>query len=260
MRVAVITPYYREDLGTLRKCHDSVLQQTYPCTHYFVADGHPQHELSSWNVQHIVLPHSHGDVGNTPRGIGGISALNGGFDAIAYLDADNFYSPDHIESLVACCRQNDCHVAFSGRQIVLSTGELCDFEDIEEVEGKHVDTSCFFITARAAFLLPVWAMMDRKASPLGDRLMLSVIMTRGVSHAWTGRKTLYYVSHYREHFEAMGKPPPADPHTSKGGAYSREENVIRLGFDPFPRPLTARPAWMLPQAQTKVTIHLPSRR
>jgi glycosyltransferase involved in cell wall biosynthesis len=235
MKVAVISPYYREDLETLRKCHTSVLEQTYPCTHFFVADGHPQPELSSWDVQHIILPVSHRDFGNTPRGIGGISALNQGFDAIAYLDADNWYAPDHVESLVACCLENGCKVAFSSRHIVLSTGELFDRFDPDEAAGKHVDTSCFFITAGAAFLVPIWAMMDPKVSPICDRIMLNAVLIHGVSHAWTGRKTLYYVSHWREHFEAMGKPPPPDPHTSAGAVYDAEENFNRLGFYPLPQ-------------------------
>ena len=45
LRVAVITPYYREPLTMLRQCHDSVRTQTYPCTHFLIADGHPQEEI-----------------------------------------------------------------------------------------------------------------------------------------------------------------------------------------------------------------------
>jgi glycosyltransferase involved in cell wall biosynthesis len=232
MRVAVISPYYREDLEILRRCHESVLQQTYACTHFFVADGHPREELSSWDVQHIVLPLSHGDNGNTPRGLGGISALNQGYDAIAYLDADNWYAPDHIQSLVDCCRETNCQVAFSGRHIVLSTGEHCDFIPIDEAEERHADTSCFFITAAAAFLLPMWAMMDQEVSPICDRLMLAAVRTCGFSHAWTRKRTVYYVSHWACDFALMGKPPPADAHTA-AAVYDPDANFTRLGFHPM---------------------------
>ena len=100
LRIAVVTPYYRESLEVLRHCHDSVRQQTYPATHYLVADGYPTPEVSNWPAEHIILSKSHDDNGNTPRGVGSLSAMNQGFDAIAYLDADNWYYSNHIESMV----------------------------------------------------------------------------------------------------------------------------------------------------------------
>jgi hypothetical protein len=106
MRVAVVTPYFREPLDWLRQCHASVRAQTHACTHVMVADGHPQSEVAGWpGLRHIALPTSHGDYGDTPRAIGSIEAIGAGFDAIAYLDADNAYAPDHIESLVELQRR-----------------------------------------------------------------------------------------------------------------------------------------------------------
>ncbi|MDP9413866.1 MAG: hypothetical protein M3Q08_07205 [Pseudomonadota bacterium] len=73
MKVAVVTPYYREPLETLERCHESVRRQPHSCTHFMVADGHPRAEVNSWpDVQHFALPVSHGDYGNTPRSIGGV--------------------------------------------------------------------------------------------------------------------------------------------------------------------------------------------
>ena len=43
MKPAVITPYYRETLETLRRCHDSVQAQTVKTTHILVADGNGKH-------------------------------------------------------------------------------------------------------------------------------------------------------------------------------------------------------------------------
>ncbi|MCW9040229.1 MAG: tetratricopeptide repeat protein, partial [Rhodospirillales bacterium] len=45
VKVAVITPYYGEDLEILKRCHDSVATQTHPCTHFMVADGRPKAEI-----------------------------------------------------------------------------------------------------------------------------------------------------------------------------------------------------------------------
>ncbi len=96
-RVAVITPYCREPSNVLQNCHESVCRQTFPCTHLMVADGLPCAEIAHWEVEHLTLPGPHHDVGNTARGLGALSAMNRGYDAIAFLDADNWYYPDHIE-------------------------------------------------------------------------------------------------------------------------------------------------------------------
>jgi hypothetical protein len=37
LRVTVVTPYYIEALDVLRRCHQSVAQQSYPCRHVMVA-------------------------------------------------------------------------------------------------------------------------------------------------------------------------------------------------------------------------------
>jgi len=42
LTVAVVAPYHSEDLAMLRRCHQSVLAQTYPCRHIMVADGLPR--------------------------------------------------------------------------------------------------------------------------------------------------------------------------------------------------------------------------
>ena len=78
---AVITPYYKESLAVLERCHRSCQEQQgdWPLRHVMVADGHPRPELAGWNVDHIVLPQAHGDNGNTPRCLGAISAINQGY-------------------------------------------------------------------------------------------------------------------------------------------------------------------------------------
>src|SRR5579871_2244121 len=100
LKVAVVTPYYKESPEVLRKCHESVLAQTHKCDHFLVADGHPS-PLFANHPHHIILPHANGDNGNTPRAIGGLLAESQGYDAVAYLDADNWYEPTHIANLVA---------------------------------------------------------------------------------------------------------------------------------------------------------------
>ena len=117
MKTAAITPYFETEDARLQKCHDSVVAQTHPCTQIFIADGAPQDVVSRFDAQHIVLGANHGDYGDTPRAVGSVSAVSQGFDAIAWLDADNWYEPNHIESLIDLHRKQDAAVCTSSRMI-----------------------------------------------------------------------------------------------------------------------------------------------
>ena len=117
MRVAVISPYYETPLDWMRQCHESVLAQTHPCVQILVADGVPVDELDAWNAQHIRLPQHHADYGDTPRAVGSMSAIGQGFEAIAYLDADNWFAPEHIESLVRLHEETGADVCLSSRDL-----------------------------------------------------------------------------------------------------------------------------------------------
>src|SRR5438552_2141705 len=117
LRVATITAYHREPVKILRQCHESVLAQTYPTTHFLVADGAPQEAVDAWEAEHIILPRSHGDFGDTPRVIGTISALNLGYDAITFLDADNWYHRKHVELMAAAHKQTGRNVCLGSRAI-----------------------------------------------------------------------------------------------------------------------------------------------
>ncbi len=66
LKVAVVTAYAREDLALLRRAHDSVLGQTYPCRHLMVADGFPRAEVAQWDAEHRVLETPHRDYGDVP--------------------------------------------------------------------------------------------------------------------------------------------------------------------------------------------------
>ncbi len=236
MKVAVITPYYKEPIETLRRCHDSVAAQTHPCTHFMIADGHAVPDLGDWPVEHIILTRAHGDVGNTPRSIGAISALNRGFDAVAYLDADNWYHPEHIESLVETVRRAGVPMAISDRFVVALDGTVMDIH--EESHPDFADTSCIFHTAQAARMIPMWAMMPPVLGVMGDRVFVAIANLLRIPRARTGRKTLYYESNYWIHYHQAGLPQPPEPRSLDAArvlqALSQTDCMQRLGF-----PLTA---------------------
>ncbi len=79
--------------------------------------------------------------------------------------------------------------------------------------------------------------MDPQFKALGDRFMLHVARTRVPRLGWTGRKTLFYSSHWPHHFRSMGKEPPPDARSidleRANAPYDPAINLARIGFDPL---------------------------
>lgn len=211
-RVAVVTPYYRFETDWLESCCESVRAQTFPCTHILVADGFPSDAVAACGGQHITLPVRHSDWGDTPRAIGSVSAVSQGFDAICYLDIDNWYEPDHIESLVDLARRSGAAVCSSGRRLHRPDGSLLG--DCIEVDGEtFIDTNCFYLTRKAYPVLHTWYLMPPRYHAAGDRVLLEAIKRRKLPRAHSGRPTVAYRTTYVHHFQRFGETPPADAKT-----------------------------------------------
>ena len=207
LRVAVVTPYFEESLELLRRCYESVAAQSYTCLHVMVADGRPRPDLDSWAVDHVVLPRSHGDIGSTPRLIGCYHAIGLGYDAIAFLDADNWYRPDHIQTLVDLHRSTQAAFVSSGRMLCrLDGSEMaeCPFTD----PGRFVDTSCMMFTREAFPVLAQWGLMPDYAHVIGDRVMLHYVRTAALSQAHTAKATVFYRCAKQGIYLRLGEKPP----------------------------------------------------
>lgn len=208
-RVGVVTPYFREDIETLRRCHASVLGQTYPCRHVMVADGWARDEVDAWNVEHVRLPRAHADYGDTPRVAGAARALDLGCDSIAYLDADNTYRPHHVESLVFRQRETGAPVVFSGRTMHFPTGDPLPLVDPDDCVS-HIDTSCLFLAGSATPMCSAWLAYPRPLAVLADRLFVRMLRARGLEFAFTGALTVRYTIHYAAAYLAQKRPVPPD--------------------------------------------------
>ena len=205
----MITPYCREPAAQLAACHESVKGQSVPCTHVMVADGHPRQEVGDWAVEQIILPRAHGDWGNQARGIGALFAVRRGFDAIAFLDADNWYEPGHLASMVEVHLLTGALVCTSGRTLHRPDGSLM-YADVTDSDGKHhVDTNCFFLTRGAFGLLPIWSRMPAELGPIGDRILWQAIVARDLRRAHRSRPTVAYRTLYRCHYDGIGEAAPA---------------------------------------------------
>jgi glycosyltransferase involved in cell wall biosynthesis len=152
-QIAVVTPYFKKSNDVLLQCHDSVMRQTMPCTHILVADGYPREIFNNApEALHVTLPRTNADAGNTPRAIGGIAAESYGFDAVAYLDADNRYEPDHLAKLWDAHRQTGHPLVTCKRQFHDPNGNPMPIVEFAEDANTHVDTRCWLIL-RPAFAL-----------------------------------------------------------------------------------------------------------
>ena len=214
MKVAVVTPYYKEPIEILRKCHESVASQSHVASHIMVADGFPNYEIDNWNVDHIILPQAHNDIGSTPRLIGSFHAIGLGYDVIAFLDADNWYRNDHIESLIKLNENTGALFLSSSRTLCRIDGSImavCNQTDPE----CFIDTNCMMFVRGSFDILNYWVLMPSYAHLIGDRVMLHKVKEAGIKRAHSGLPTIYYraskegvyISHGEEIPEGVMKRP-----------------------------------------------------
>ena len=207
-RIAVITPYYKESLDFLTQCHQSVISQTLNATidHFMIADGFPSCDVSAWKVKHVSLPNGHADNGNTPRGIGSALADAEGYDFVAYLDADNWFHPDHLASLLALHDETKAPVCCSMRTFHHRDGSLLNISEPQDDSLLHVDTSCYMIHSSAFDILSIWCRMPKELSPICDRLFKLAFVNARQPIAYSKQKTVAFRSQYYLHYELAGLP------------------------------------------------------
>lgn len=249
LRVAVITPFHREPDDWLARCIDSVAAQTHPCTHVLVGDGVDRRLPTGERLLHVALPRGVADFGDTPRAVGGLYAAGLGFDAVAYLDADNWYHRSHVETLVSAVARTGAAVATSRREFRhLEDGRYlveCAASDGEQ----FCDTSCLFLTRRAFGLLSVWALMDPAFHVLDDRVMWHHVLRSGLPRVHTGLGTVAYLTTHAGIYKDLGLPAPAGAKRitgvtaalTKWKASGRPDLKVRWGYRP--RPSNPDRAW-----------------
>jgi FkbM family methyltransferase len=223
IKVAVVTPYHREEDSVLRDCLASVKGQTWKqCTHFLVADGVPNPLIANAEVKHIVLPSAHGPGGNLARCIGALTAVAEGFDAVAFLDADNWYRPEHIARMVELHLQTGASVCSSGRSIHRPDGSPMPIDD-QNAEDGFIDTSCLCVFRAGFDLLPLWGMMPVEFGPICDRVMSSAIKTRRVPRAHVPEPTVCFRTQYAGHYKRLGETPPPGAKESESAIRIHEQ-------------------------------------
>ena len=207
-RVAVITPYHGESLAWLEQCHQSVREQTYPCLHVLVADGLPEPTIDTWAADHVVLPRGHADIGSTPRLVGCIHAIGLRVDAVAFLDADNWFYPEHVSRLMAAQERTGAAFLSSSRMLHRLDGTPmapCPLTDPE----RFIDTNCMLFTRDAFSLLHHWVLMPPYAHLIGDRVMLHHVCQSGLQRHHCPEPSVAYRCGKAGLYVQLGEIPPA---------------------------------------------------
>ena len=242
LRVAVVTPYYQEPTAFLAKCIESVRRQSYPCKHILVRDGGSATlPAVSEQALQLNLPAPSRDWGNTPRALGGLLAQAQGVDAVAYLDADNWYARDHIEKMVRAHETSRCPVVACKRQFFTYDEKFMDIYELAEARHHHVDSSCYMIFKAGFAALGAW-IMPKHIAPIADRVFFAKLLSAGQQIHFTDEATVCYRSRAADHYHAAGLPAPHNPKTQSAyeGAIrymkspeGRREIIQLFGFDPI---------------------------
>jgi hypothetical protein len=213
MKIAVVTPYITQDESWLKQCQESVRNQTHPCTHIAVADGHP-HPLfdGAPNTLHVILPGANGDFGNTPRALGAMLADSYGFDAVAFLDDDNWFEPNHLEAMAAAHIATRAPLVACRRIFRHLDGTRLDFVESAEDELQHVDTNCWLI-ARPAFALFASWRLPKIAAFIGDRIFFQNAVRQRYRIAGVRHRTVNYRTKHPGHYLKAGLEIPPGAYT-----------------------------------------------
>lgn len=209
MKVCVITPYFQTNEVWLRAAHDSVRAQTQPAHHILVCDGSEPASVPGFLGTHVVLQRNYKDYGNTPRLIGCYQAAQQDADAIAFLDADNWYYPDHLAGLVRFATENRLEACASARMLHRLDGT--PMLKCPVVNGRgHIDTSCLLVLKPAFRHMIAWTLSGQDTAAMADQLVWKHMLDQGTRLGFLDRPTMAYRTRHATHYTLAGEAPPPE--------------------------------------------------
>jgi len=185
----------------------SVKKQTYKnIEHYVVVDGQERKKdalkiLNKFpDVKNLVLPYATGKDNYNGHRIYGASTflVNGKY--VTFLDEDNYYESDHIQSCIGVCEGKEW--VYSLRRIVDGEKNFICNDDCESLgkwtsvlNDNFVDVGCWFLSKNAALTVaPLWYRRARHPNeqPEVDRIITSTLMQHFDKYECTKKYTLNY--------------------------------------------------------------------
>ena len=202
----------------LHDCLKSVQDQSYPHVEHMVVIDGPEYAKNadsiirdygkSHPIRTIQLPYNTGgDRFHGHRIYGAIPFLCDS-NFVAYLDEDNWFSPDHIGSLVNLIEDRELMWAYSLRNIVAGNGVVITTDDCESLgrwpvwnapsinhpEAHLIDVSCYMVRRHLATRLSwVWNRRTRQPGVNEvDRELCLRLMKTAPDFETTGAYTVFY--------------------------------------------------------------------
>lgn len=209
MKVAVITPFHDPDSPYIGRCLESVRKQTYgDLVHVLVGDGCTADGLPlSQNTYCISLPQRTNNYGDTPRSIGVVYAFSIGVDAVLFLDSDNWYADNHVESMVHKCQSTASDVVTCRRYLSHLDGSSLGV--CRESDGViFCDTNCLLITKNLAEEAGVWWLIPDDLHAIDDRVIWDTLVHATDNISSTGMATVYYRTAFEFHYRMFDRIPP----------------------------------------------------
>jgi glycosyltransferase involved in cell wall biosynthesis len=208
MKICVVTPYFQENIEWLLQAHASVKTQTIEARHILVCDGGVPAQIPDFQGTHVLLARNYRDYGNTPRLIGCYNAIAQDADAIAFLDADNWYYPDHLRSLTAIASSTQLDAVASARMLHRLDGT--PMMKCRTVDGaNYIDTSCLVVFRPAFRHLICWALQGQDvAGRETDQFLWRTMRDAGTRMAFVDRPSVAYRTRHRVHYDQAGEIAP----------------------------------------------------
>ncbi len=158
----------------------------------------------------IILPANTADIGSTPRTIGAAYAWGLGADAVAFLDADCYFAPDHLSRLLQFSNKTGKPVVCSGRWIVNHDATLqAPCAEVVPGSGFHDTNTFLFQRDPLAVQLSYTygCLLTPEEHKVGDRHLSAHAIQAGLL-ACHYHPTVYYRSTHRFHYVNNGWPVP----------------------------------------------------
>ncbi len=208
MKICVVTPYFQENVEWLVQAHASVRSQTIEARHILVCDGSAPAQIPDFLGTHIVLRRNYRDYGNTPRLIGCFNAITQDADAIAFLDADNWYYPDHLRSLSTLAVNTQLEAVASARMLHRLDGT--PMMKCPTVDGQRfIDTSCMIVFRPAFRHLIAWVLEGQDTAAETDQFLWRLLRDSGVRMAFIDRPTVAYRTRHQVHYDQARESLPS---------------------------------------------------
>jgi glycosyltransferase involved in cell wall biosynthesis len=196
-RIMVITPTTGKH--SVNQAMESVALQTIPTEHLIVEDGklNNMHIFENEMRKKITLPENVGANGWYGHRVYAAMPLMVNADYILFLDEDNWFEPNHVETMIAKIKSKDLMWSYSLRKIINEQDEYV-FDDDCEALGRYptfydhtinfVDTNCYcfrrdYLVGVAHHFYGQWG---------ADRVLYKAVAKALPSFGCTGEATVNY--------------------------------------------------------------------